>query len=236
MVAGLDVLVLVAHAHDKDKKVRLGNDPRILQSPCDLFHGGSLRNGNDLGGTVAVDAQKITPVDDQGTGQQNGHANDDNDHCQCTDDTMLFPLFAGTLGGVGSGAMYRFRTKRLALPFQIFIQRVIFQYRLPGGEHLIRIPPGTVEKNSAVVGLRCRCFRSRLLLCLRCCRRTYRFCRCRPGCRSSGSRFWRFWIPCRCGLRSRLAPGGCRFPQDLIQQLIAVEVFVIHSIPPAKIL
>ena len=106
MVAGLDVLVLVAHAHDKDKKVRLGNDPRILQSPCDLFHGGTLRNGNDLGGTVAVDAQKITPVDDQGTGQQNGHANDDNDHCQCTDDTMLFPLFAGTLGGVGSGAMY----------------------------------------------------------------------------------------------------------------------------------
>ena len=118
VVAGLDVLVLVAHASNKDKETGLGNDVLFLERLRNVVHGSTLGDGDDLGGAVAVDAQQISAVDDEQGGEQDRHGDDDNSHDQRTDDTvgLAFPAGAdGSAAAAGAG---------LALALQILVQRV----------------------------------------------------------------------------------------------------------------
>lgn len=171
MVAGLDVLVLVAHAGNKDKEIRLGNDVRLLERLGDLLHACALGDGDDLGGTVTVDAQQVSTVDDQRTGQQDRHADDDDNHNEGADDPVLFPLFPGTLCRCTGIViiMYRLRVKGFAFALQVGVQGIVLD-GAPGcgfaaGEHF---PLRTVKQGGLGVAVRLRLSVCRLK-CL-CCR------------------------------------------------------------------
>ena len=237
VVAGLDVLVLVAHAGNKDKEIRLGNDVRLLERLGDLLHACALGDGDDLGGTVTVDAQQVSAVDDQRTGQQDRHADDDDNHNEGADDPVLFPLFPGTLCRCTGIViiMYRLRVKGFAFALQVGVQGIVLD-GAPGcgfaaGEHF---PLRTVKQGGLGVAVRLR-----LSVCrLRC------LC-CRLGCSRlalPGRSRFRCGTLCRLGCSRRRCRGRLpwcssvflcsRFPQNVVQQLVTVKVFVIHSIPP----